>query len=117
MVVISGLLFGFNTAIMNGVLLFLQRQFALNNLETEVAAGDLLLGCLLGAAGASLIGDRLGRRKALLLTASGGMTLSLAVLVWASEGAAFRPSCCWLALFFMLAHSHLEGACTLGGNL
>ena len=96
MVVISGLLFGFNTAIMNGVLLFLQRQFALNNLETEVAAGDLLLGCLLGAAGASLIGDRLGRRKALLLTACGGMTLSLAVLVWASEGAAFRPSCCWL---------------------
>src|SRR5690348_13411393 len=48
---------------------FLRRQFSLNNIETEVAASALLLGCLLGAAGASLIGDRIGRRKSLLLSA------------------------------------------------
>lgn len=66
---ISGFLFGFDTAVINGVLLFLQRQFSLSNVETEVAASALLLGCLLGAAGASLVGDRLGRRKSLLLAA------------------------------------------------
>lgn len=66
---ISGFLFGFDTAVINGVLLFLRRQFSLNNIETEVAASALLLGCLLGAAGASLIGDRLGRRKSLLISA------------------------------------------------
>jgi MFS transporter, SP family, arabinose:H+ symporter len=66
---ISGFLFGFDTAVINGVLLFLRRQFSLSNLETEVAASALLLGCLLGAAGASLIGDRIGRRKSLLLAA------------------------------------------------
>lgn len=66
---ISGFLFGFDTAVINGVLLFLQRQFSLSSLETEVAASALLLGCLLGAAGASLIGDRIGRRKSLLLAA------------------------------------------------
>jgi sugar porter (SP) family MFS transporter len=66
---ISGFLFGFDTAVINGVLLFLRRQFSLNNIETEVAASAMLLGCLLGAAGASLIGDRIGRRKSLLISA------------------------------------------------
>jgi sugar porter (SP) family MFS transporter len=66
---ISGFLFGFDTAVINGVLLFLRRQLSLSNIETEVAASALLLGCLLGAAGASLISDRVGRRKSLLLAA------------------------------------------------
>lgn len=66
---ISGFLFGFDTAVINGVLLFLQRQFALSSLQTEIAASALLLGCLFGAAGASLIGDSIGRRKSLLLAA------------------------------------------------
>ncbi|HEY2468646.1 MAG TPA: sugar porter family MFS transporter [Terracidiphilus sp.] len=66
---ISGFLFGFDTAVINGVLLFLRRQFSLSNVQTEVAASALLLGCLLGAAGASLIGDRIGRRRSLLLSA------------------------------------------------
>ena len=66
---LSGFLFGFDTAVINGVLLFLQRQFALSNLQTEVAASALLVGCLIGAAGASLVGDRIGRRKSLILAA------------------------------------------------
>jgi sugar porter (SP) family MFS transporter len=66
---ISGFLFGFDTAVINGVLLFLQRQFQLTTFQTEIAASSLLLGCLLGAAGASLVGDRFGRRKSLLLAA------------------------------------------------
>lgn len=66
---ISGLLFGFDTAVINGVLLFLRRQFALTDLTTEIAASALLLGCLLGAAGASLTGDRVGRKTLLLISA------------------------------------------------
>jgi MFS transporter, SP family, arabinose:H+ symporter len=66
---ISGFLFGFDTAVINGVLLLLRRQFTLSNLQTEVAASSLLLGCLLGAAGASMIGDRYGRRKSLIFSA------------------------------------------------
>jgi sugar porter (SP) family MFS transporter len=66
---ISGFLFGFDTAVINAVLLLLRRQLSLSNIETEVAASALLLGCLFGAAGASLIGDRIGRRKSLLLAA------------------------------------------------
>jgi len=66
---ISGFLFGFDTAVINGVLLLLRHQFALSNLQTEIAASSLLLGCLLGAAGASMIGDRYGRRKSLVAAA------------------------------------------------
>jgi sugar porter (SP) family MFS transporter len=66
---ISGFLFGFDTAVINGVLLLLRHQFALSNLQTEMAASSLLLGCLLGAAGASMIGDRYGRRKSLIASA------------------------------------------------
>jgi sugar porter (SP) family MFS transporter len=66
---ISGFLFGFDTAVINGVLLLLRREFALSNLQTEIAASSLLLGCLLGAAGASMIGDRYGRKGSLIFSA------------------------------------------------
>ncbi len=68
-VAISGFLLGFNTAVINGVLVFLRAEFTLSNTSTEIATSAILLGCLFGAAGASLIGDRLGRRKSLLLAA------------------------------------------------
>jgi SP family arabinose:H+ symporter-like MFS transporter len=67
---ISGFLFGFDTAVINGVLLLLRRQFTLSNLQTEMAASSLLLGCLLGAAGASMVGDRYGRKKSLIFSAA-----------------------------------------------
>ena len=61
------LLFGFDTAVINSVLLFIRHEFALNNLQTETAASSLLLGCLIGKAAASLIGDRLRRKLSLIL--------------------------------------------------
>src|ERR1700743_2155761 len=63
---ISGFLFGFDTAVINGALVFLRRQFALTSLLTEVAASSLLLGCLIGAASAGVFSDRFGRRKSLM---------------------------------------------------
>lgn len=66
---ISGFLFGFDTAVINGVLLLLRREFTLSNLQTEIAASSLLLGCLLGAASASMVGDRYGRKKSLIFSA------------------------------------------------
>jgi sugar porter (SP) family MFS transporter len=67
---ISGFLFGFNTAVINGVLLFLRRQFTASNLQTEIAASSVLVGALLGAAMASMLGDRYGRKKSLMLSAA-----------------------------------------------
>ncbi len=66
---ISGFLFGYNTAVINGVLLFLRRQFAPSDLQAEIAASAILIGALLGAAAASIIGDRYGRKKSLMFSA------------------------------------------------
>ena len=63
---IGGLLFGFDTAVINGAIVFIKRQFLLSDAQTEVAASSLLLGCVVGAALAAFTSDRFGRKKVLL---------------------------------------------------
>lgn len=46
---ISGFLFGFDSAVINGVLLLLRRQFTLSNLQTEIAASSSVVGVLAGS--------------------------------------------------------------------
>ncbi|MFY9643876.1 MAG: MFS transporter [Terriglobales bacterium] len=72
---IGGLLFGFDTAVINGAIVFLKRQFALTDSQTEFGASSLLLGCVFGASLAALTSDRFGRKK-LLLAAAALFTLS-----------------------------------------
>jgi sugar porter (SP) family MFS transporter len=62
----SGFLFGFDTAVINGALLFLRSDFRLSDLETEIAVGSLLVGCLLGSAAAGALSDWFGRKRLLL---------------------------------------------------
>jgi SP family arabinose:H+ symporter-like MFS transporter len=63
---LSGLLFGFDTAIINGALVFLREQFHLSEVQTEIAASSLLVGCIVGAAAAGALSDWLGRKRVLL---------------------------------------------------
>jgi sugar porter (SP) family MFS transporter len=63
---ISGLLFGFDIAVINGALVFIRQQFGLNELQTEVGAGSLLLGCAAGALFSGRASDRFGRRRVLM---------------------------------------------------
>jgi sugar porter (SP) family MFS transporter len=72
---IGGLLFGFDTAVINGAIVFLKRQFALSDSQTEIGASSLLLGCVFGAALAAFTSDRFGRKK-LLLAAAALFTIS-----------------------------------------
>jgi sugar porter (SP) family MFS transporter len=67
---LGGLLFGFDTAIINGAILFLKRQFGWSEFQTEIAASSLLLGCVIGASVAGALSDRLGRRRLLLCSAA-----------------------------------------------
>jgi len=67
---VSGFLFGFDTAIINGALIFLRQEFHLTELQTEFAAGSLLIGCLFGAGGAGTLSDRFGRKRILLAAAT-----------------------------------------------
>jgi sugar porter (SP) family MFS transporter len=63
---IGGLLFGFDTAVINGAIVFIKRQFMLSDSQTEIAASSLLLGCVIGASLAAFTSDRFGRKKVLL---------------------------------------------------
>ena len=65
----SGLLFGFDIAVINGALIFLRQQFGLTEVQTEFAASSLLVGCVFGASFAGWLSDRLGRKKVLIISA------------------------------------------------
>ncbi|HEX8985735.1 MAG TPA: sugar porter family MFS transporter [Bryobacteraceae bacterium] len=66
---ISGLLFGFDIAVINGAIIFIREQFGLTELQTEFAASSLLAGCVLGASVGGVLSDRFGRRKTLIFSA------------------------------------------------
>ncbi len=59
---IGGLLFGYDTGVISGALLFIRRDFALDGLAEGWVAGAVTLGALLGAPGAGALADRVGRR-------------------------------------------------------
>jgi sugar porter (SP) family MFS transporter len=67
---IGGLLFGFDTAVINGAIVFIKQQFALSESQTEIAASSLLLGCVIGASIAAFTSDRFGRKRVLLAAAA-----------------------------------------------
>jgi sugar porter (SP) family MFS transporter len=83
---ISGLLFGYDTAVVNGALIFLRAQFQLTAFQTELAATSLLWGCVVGAAIAGYLCDRYGRRRVLMLSG---------VLFVASAIGAALPTASW----------------------
>jgi sugar porter (SP) family MFS transporter len=63
---LGGLLFGFDTAVINGAIVFIKQQFGLSDSQTEIAASSLLLGCVVGASVAAFTSDRFGRKRVLL---------------------------------------------------
>lgn len=65
----AGLLFGFDTAVINGALLSLRSHFALTEVQVEFAASSLLYGCFVGALAAGFLSDRFGRRSILRVSA------------------------------------------------
>jgi sugar porter (SP) family MFS transporter len=67
---IGGLLFGFDTAVINGAIVFLKSQFHWSDSQTEIAASSLLLGCVAGASLAAFTSDRFGRKRVLLAAAA-----------------------------------------------
>ena len=67
---LGGLLFGYDTAVISGAMLFLRVQFALNAWMQELTVSTALLGAAIGALGGGKLSDALGRRKTLLVTAS-----------------------------------------------
>jgi sugar porter (SP) family MFS transporter len=68
---LGGLLFGYDTSVISGAMLFLRTDFHLSDAQLEFAVGIALAGALVGAASAGYCTDRWGRRWMLLVTALG----------------------------------------------
>lgn len=67
---LGGLLFGFDTAVINGAIVFLKRDFALTDFQTEIAASSILFGAVVGASIAGMLTDRFGRKRILFSAAA-----------------------------------------------
>jgi sugar porter (SP) family MFS transporter len=68
---LGGLLFGYDTGVVSGALLFIKKDFGgLSSFQQELVTSLLLVGAVVGALGAGRVADRIGRRKAVLITAA-----------------------------------------------
>ena len=66
---LGGLLFGYDTGVISGALLFLRAAFHLSNLMLGVVTSLALAGAAIGAGFAGPLSDRYGRRPILIVTA------------------------------------------------
>lgn len=81
---LGGLLFGYDTGIIAGAILFIRQSFRLDPLEQGLVVSSLVLGAVGGAAMAGYLSDRFGRRRLLLLAG--------AVYAGGAVGSALAPS-------------------------
>lgn len=65
----GGLLFGFDTGVISGALLFLKKDFALSAQGQEWVVSAVLLGCIVGAAASGRMVDIFGRKTSIIVTA------------------------------------------------
>jgi sugar porter (SP) family MFS transporter len=83
---ITGLLFGFDTGIISGALLFIEKDFLVTTELKEIIVSSVLLGAMLGSPISGRLTDRFGRRKLMLITSglfiAGTMIAALAVNVY-----------------------------------
>lgn len=67
---LGGLLFGYDTGVVSGALLFVKKDFGgLSSFQQELVTSLLLVGAVAGALGAGRLSDRIGRHKTVMITA------------------------------------------------
>jgi major inositol transporter-like SP family MFS transporter len=99
---IGGLLFGYDTGVVNGALLYMGRDLRLTPADEGLITAALLLGAALGSLLAGRLADRFGRRRTLWLLAGTFVAGALACAV--------APDRSWLAGFRFLLGLAVGGA-------
>jgi MFS transporter, SP family, galactose:H+ symporter len=87
---LAGLLFGYDTGVISGAILFVQEDFRLSNLHEEIVVSAVLLGAMIGAAIGGRLADRFGRRSVLIQVAC--------LFILGALGTALAPGMLWLAI-------------------
>lgn len=88
---LGGFLFGFDTAVISGTISYVKALFTMSALMEGWFVSSALLGCIGGVAVSGKLGNALGRKKVMLLSA---------ILFAASAvGCGFAPDAFWLIVF------------------
>ena len=66
---LGGLLFGYDTGVISGALLFIRDEMALSPTVQGIVVAIVLAGAVIGAAAAGTFSDRFGRRRVILAAA------------------------------------------------
>src|SRR5688500_10209782 len=90
----GGFLFGFDMAVISGVLPLVQKQFILSAAQEGWFVSSALVGCIIGVAFSGELSDRFGRKKPLVLTA--------VLFVLSALGCALMPSLFWVIAFRLI---------------
>jgi MFS family permease len=85
---IGGLLFGYDTGVISGAILFIKKQFSLSTTMEEIVVSAVLVGAIIGAATGGALTNRYGRRKMIILA---GIIFTISAI-----GTALAPSLSWL---------------------
>lgn len=66
---LGGFLFGFDMAVVSGILPLLNKQFSLSDIQEGWFVSSALVGCIIGVAISGELSDKFGRKKPLMLAA------------------------------------------------
>ncbi|NOZ23244.1 MAG: sugar porter family MFS transporter [Planctomycetes bacterium] len=66
---LAGLLFGYDTGVISGAILFIKQQFLLTPGREEMVVSAVLLGAVIGASVSGGVADYFGRRRSIIVTA------------------------------------------------
>jgi SP family galactose:H+ symporter-like MFS transporter len=66
---LAGLLFGFDTGVISGAILFIKSEFGLTPFAEEVLVSAALVGAVVGSTLSGRLTDTIGRKRAILITA------------------------------------------------
>ena len=87
---LGGLLFGYDTGVISGAILFVKQEFALTPFAEGLVVSAVLLGALIGAAFAGSLTDKFGRRRVLIFAAS--------IFALSAIATALAPTVNWLII-------------------
>lgn len=85
---IGGLLFGYDTGVISGAILFIKHQFSLSAAMEEIVVSSVLAGAVIGSVIGGALNDRIGRRTMIMLA---GIVFALSAAC-----TALAPTVTWL---------------------
>ena len=96
-ITLGGLLFGYDTGVINGTQFYFSKYFELTGWLKGFIVSSALLGALLGAATAGMISKAIGRKKSLIIAA-----ILFAISAWGSGLPSMLPESMSLMVFFRI---------------